>query len=220
MGSMMALEVREYPSISTRSNGMAASERPSRMASPLRPPANPAASTGTSRVLRDLATLTPFPPASVMLSGALCLWPSVRLGTTSVLATAALRVTVSIMPLPVLYSKIPPTVYHTPAARARPRDYDELGSTTRPMVADTISMPCASSDLVRRVRETPGHRLLRRVGRRVVLPFFRQRRDRHGLAHATPTSPERGRQRPRVQGEERGRPPLRALGPRCLHTHL
>src|SRR5215217_4802521 len=100
MGSMMAVEVPEYPSISTRSNGMAASERPSRMASPLRPPANPAASTGTSRVLKDLATLTPFPPASVMLSGALCLWPSVRLGTTSVLATAALRVTVSIMPLP------------------------------------------------------------------------------------------------------------------------
>src|SRR5215212_5628447 len=100
MGSMMAVEVREYPSISTRSNGMAASERPSRMASPLRPPANPVASTGTSRVLRDLATLIPFPPARVMLSGALCLWPSVRLGTTSVLATAALRVTVSIMPLP------------------------------------------------------------------------------------------------------------------------
>src|SRR5215210_6449911 len=100
IGSTIAVEVREYPSISTRSNGMAASERPSRMASPLRPPANPAARTGTSRVLRDLATLTPFPPASVMLSGALCLWPSVRLGTTSVLATAALRVTVSIMPLP------------------------------------------------------------------------------------------------------------------------
>src|SRR5215210_1234205 len=100
IGSTMAVEVRECPSISTRSNGMAASERPSRMASPLRPPANPAASTGTSRVRRDLATLTPFPPASVMLSGALCLWPSVRLGTTSVLATAALRVTVSIMPLP------------------------------------------------------------------------------------------------------------------------
>src|SRR5215210_694121 len=100
MGSTMAVEVRECPSISTRSNGMAASERPSRMASPLRPPANPAARTGTSRVRRALATLTPFPPASVMLSGALCLWPSVRLGTTSVLATAALRVTVSIMPLP------------------------------------------------------------------------------------------------------------------------
>src|SRR5215217_5639439 len=100
IGSTIAVEVREYPSISTRSNGMAASERPSRMASPLRPPANPAARTGTSRVLRDLATLTPFPPASVMLSGALCLCPSVRLGTTSVLATAALRVTVSIMPLP------------------------------------------------------------------------------------------------------------------------
>src|SRR5919112_2705581 len=104
MGSIMAVEVREYPSISTRSNGMAASERPSRMASPLRPPANPAARTGTSRVRKDLATLTPFPPASVMLSGALCLWPSVRLGTTSVLATAALRVTVSIMTLPTLSS--------------------------------------------------------------------------------------------------------------------
>src|SRR5919107_3824443 len=74
-----------------------------------RPPANPVARTGTSRVLRDLATLTPFPPASVMLSGALCLWPSVRLGTTSVLATAALRVTVSIMPLPTyLLSENPP----------------------------------------------------------------------------------------------------------------
>src|SRR5215210_5600170 len=100
MGSTMAVEVRECPFISTRSNGIAASDSPSRMASPLRPPANPAASTGTSRVRRDLATLTPFPPASVMLSGALCLWPSVRLGTTSVPATAALRVTVSIMPLP------------------------------------------------------------------------------------------------------------------------
>src|SRR5918995_1560740 len=118
IGSMMAVEVREYPSISTRSNGMAASERPSRMASPLRPPAKPAASTGTSRVLSDLATLTPFPPASVMLSGALCLWPSVRLGTTSVLATAALRVTVSIMPLPTyLLFEVPPTVYHTRCPR-------------------------------------------------------------------------------------------------------
>ena len=81
-------------------------------------------------------------------------------------------------------------------------------------------MSCASSDLVRRVRETPGHRRLRRVGRRVVLPFLRQRRDRHGLAHATPTSPERGRQCPRIQGEERRRPRLRALGPRCLRAHL
>src|SRR5215203_4010335 len=289
MGSMMAVEVPEYPSISTRSNGMAASERPSRMASPLRPPANPAASTGTSSVLRDLATLTPFPPASVMLSGALCLWPSVRLGTTSVLATAALRVTVSIMPFPTcrlfenplngipyplperglfvtllcekpglpellpidlddftepgshpgrvrqilyqvdialhvgtrvhetihaalrhkIYTLLPPARYSTIRTRAY-RDYDDPGSTTRSMVADTILMSCASSDLVRRVRETPGHRLPRRVGRRVVLPFFRQCRDRHGLAHATPTSPERGRQCPRIEGEERGRPRLRA----------
>src|SRR5215216_4863687 len=115
IGSMMAVEVREYPSISTRSNGMAASDMPSRMASPLRPPANPVASTGTSRVLRDRATLTPFPPASVMLSGALCLWPSVRLGTTSVLATAALRVTVSIMPLPtyLLIENPPNCIPHT-----------------------------------------------------------------------------------------------------------
>src|SRR5215213_5288310 len=117
---MMAVEVREYPSISTRSKGMAASERPSRMASPLRPPANPAARTGTSRVRRERATFTPLPPASVMVSGALCLWPRVRLGTTSVLATAALRVTVSIMtlPTPIFYSKIPPR-YTTSAARAR-----------------------------------------------------------------------------------------------------
>src|SRR5688500_16022428 len=99
-------------------------------------------------------------------------------------------------------------------------DYDESGSTTRSMVADTILMSCASSDLIRRVRETPSHRLLRRVGRRVVLPFFRQRRDRHGLAHATPTSPERGRQCTWIQGEERRRPCLQPLGPRCLRTHL
>src|SRR5215210_1337027 len=300
IGSTIAVEVREYRSIATRSNGMVASERPSRMASPLRPPANPVARTGTSRVLRDLATLTPFPPASVMLSGALCLWPSVRLGTTSVLATAALRVTVSIMPLPTcllfenplngipyplperglfvtllcekpglpdflpidlydeftepdsypgrvrqilyqvdialhvgtrvhetihavlrhkIYTLLPPV---SPCSKLRVpyRDYDDPGSTTRSMVADTILMSCASSDLVRRVRETPGHRLLRRVGRRVVLPYFRQCRDWHGLAHATPTSPERGRQCPRIQGEERGRPRLRALEPRCLRTHL
>src|SRR5215210_3698508 len=135
IGSTIAVEVREYPSISTRSNGMAASERPSRMASPLRPPANPAARTGTSRVLRDLATLTPFPPASVMLSGALCLWPSVRLGTTSVLATAALRVTVSIMPLPTyLLVENPPPRYTTPAARARPlrNPSSRLGRSPRP----------------------------------------------------------------------------------------
>src|SRR5215203_3129877 len=103
IGSTMAVEVRECPSISTRSNGMAASERPLRMASPLRPPANPAARTGTSRVRKDRATFTPFPPASVMLSGARWRWPSVRLGTTSVLATAALRVMVSIMPLPTYF---------------------------------------------------------------------------------------------------------------------
>src|ERR671917_115352 len=97
MGSTMAVEVRECPSISTRSKGMAASERPSLMASPLRPPANPAARTGTPRVRSERATLTPFPPASVTLSGALWRCPSVRLGTTSVRATAAFRVTVKIM---------------------------------------------------------------------------------------------------------------------------
>src|SRR3712207_5772419 len=97
MGSTMAVEVREWPSISTRSKGMAASERPSLMASPLRPPATPAARTGTSGARSRRATFLPFPPASVTLSGALCRCPSVRLGTTSVRATAVFRVTVNIM---------------------------------------------------------------------------------------------------------------------------
>src|ERR671916_639474 len=97
IGAMIAVEVRECPSISTRSKAIAASERPSLMASPLRPPANPAARTGTPRVRSERATLTPFPPASVTLSGALWRCPSVRLGTTSVRATAAFRVTVRIM---------------------------------------------------------------------------------------------------------------------------
>src|SRR4028119_1942119 len=97
IGSTMAVEVRECPSISTRSKGMAASDRPSLMASPLRPPANPVASTGTPKVRSERATFTPFPPASVTLSGALWRCPSVRLGTTSVRATAAFRVTVRIM---------------------------------------------------------------------------------------------------------------------------
>src|SRR5688572_14814714 len=182
MGSMMAVEVREYPSISTRSNGMAASERPSRMASPLRPPANPAASTGTSRVLRDLATLTPFPPANVMLSGALCLWPSVRLGTTSVLATAALRVTVRIMPLPtyLLFEKSPQR-YTTPAARARPSHNPSLREAGSPRPSSfklyeglaesdrsEASFPGRYSPLRRSAKALPGYRARpsRRASRR------------------------------------------------------
>src|SRR5215208_3911078 len=89
---MMAVEVREYPSISTRSKGIAAADRPSRIASPLRPPAKPVARTGTPKVLRLRATFMPLPPASVMLSGARWRCPRVRLGTTSVRATAAFKV--------------------------------------------------------------------------------------------------------------------------------
>src|ERR671920_117723 len=96
VGSTIAVDVRVGLRISTKSKGMAASLKPSRMVSPLRPPTSPVASTGTSRALRARATFMPLPPASATLSVARCLWPSVRLGTTSVRSTAALRVTVRI----------------------------------------------------------------------------------------------------------------------------
>src|SRR5918997_3077603 len=123
VGSTIAVDVRLGLRISTKSKGMAASLKPSRMVSPLRPPTSPVASTGTSRALRARATFMPLPPASATLSVARCLWPSVRLGTTRVRSTAALRVTVRITckHLPLSPEPLPKVLpLYTTTSRRRP----------------------------------------------------------------------------------------------------
>ena len=65
--------------------------------SPVEPPARPVAMTGCPRLLIARATLTPLPPAIVVWSTVRCLRPGVKFGTSSVLSSAALSVTVMIM---------------------------------------------------------------------------------------------------------------------------
>ena len=63
---------------------------------PVRPPASPVATTGTSSRLSARATLMPLPPASASTLLARCRWPSLKIGTVSERSSAALRVTVTI----------------------------------------------------------------------------------------------------------------------------
>src|SRR5215203_1051592 len=72
------------------------------------------------------------------------------------------------------------------------RGYDDSAPATRAPVAATILLSCFLRLWIREPRETSGHRLLRGAGDGVGLPFLRQRRDGHGLAHAAPAGPERG----------------------------
>ena len=63
---------------------------------PVRPPARPVATTGTSSRLSARATLMPLPPASARTLLARCRCPSLKIGTVSERSSAALRVTVTI----------------------------------------------------------------------------------------------------------------------------
>src|SRR5690242_7769657 len=94
---------------------------------PVRPPARPVATTGTSRRLSARATLIPLPPASVSPPLARCRWPLRKFGTVSVRSSAAFIVTVTIIGS--LSGDPPPHVVRGPAyipayasGQARPPD--------------------------------------------------------------------------------------------------
>ena len=63
---------------------------------PVRPPASPVATTGTSRIFSARATLIPLPPASVRTSLERWRKPIWNTGTVSVRSSAAFVVTVTI----------------------------------------------------------------------------------------------------------------------------
>jgi hypothetical protein len=67
---------------------------------PVAPPAKPVAITGCPSRLSARATFTPLPPGIVVWSTVRCRRPGVKFGTSSVLSSAALRVTVMIMRAP------------------------------------------------------------------------------------------------------------------------
>src|SRR5690348_15824403 len=83
----------------TKSLRIASVVSSSTMRVPVRPPARPVATTGTSSALSARATLIPLPPASVCAALARCRWPSWKFGTVSVRSSAALSVTVMIIAL-------------------------------------------------------------------------------------------------------------------------
>jgi hypothetical protein len=96
VGSTTAVEVRDSPPMRTKSMRKFSRCRPSMICWPARPPTRPVMTTGCPRDLSARAMLTPLPPGSVRLSLARCRKPVWKLGTVSVLSTAALGVTVMI----------------------------------------------------------------------------------------------------------------------------
>ena len=100
---------------------------------PVRPPASPVATTGTSRILSARATLMPFPPASVSTSLERWRKPIWNTGTVSVRSSAAFVVTVTITTRSPRRS--PPSVWRTTGPsrgnRRRRRSRPRRGSTTR-----------------------------------------------------------------------------------------
>src|ERR687893_760270 len=183
---------------------MPASLNPPRMVSPLRPPTSPLASTGTSRALRARATFIPLPPASATLSVARCLWPSVRLGTTRVRSTAALRVTVRITCNHLPFSPAPRLqvlpLYTTTSRRIPPRSLlPERPGARLPVFrppgqglrrALQWAAPCVARPAPRSPDETLARRRLARALWCRRLPDLRLARDRNGEPNAPPTGPE------------------------------
>src|SRR5947207_6202226 len=97
VGSTTAVEVRDSSAMRTKSLRIASPVSSSTMRVPVRPPASPVATTGTSSRFSARATLIPLPPARVSPPLARCRWPRWKLGTVSVRSRAALSVTVTIM---------------------------------------------------------------------------------------------------------------------------
>src|SRR5436189_121757 len=97
VGSTTAVEVRDSSAMRTKSLRIASSVSCSTRRVPVRPPASPVATTGTSSRFSARATLIPLPPARVSPPLARCRWPRWKLGTVSVRSRAALSVTVTIM---------------------------------------------------------------------------------------------------------------------------
>ena len=91
-----AVEVRDSPSMWTKSLRIASAVSCSTIRDPVPPPTSPVATTGTPSVLSARATLMPLPPARV--TPALARWrcPRWKFGTVRVRSIAALSVTVTI----------------------------------------------------------------------------------------------------------------------------
>ena len=97
VGSTTAVDVRDSPSMWTKSLRIASRVSASTMRLPVEPPTSPVATTGTPSAFNARATLMPLPPASVTPALARCRCPRWKLGTVSVRSIAALSVTVTII---------------------------------------------------------------------------------------------------------------------------
>src|SRR5215210_2469494 len=187
------------------------------MASPLRPPTRPAASTGTPSSRRARATFIPFPPASATPSGERWRCPIARLGTTSVRATAALRVTVRIMScLPFPRGAATETLAHCISylRGPHPRKRRLQGLQCPPC------RPAPPRRAAGRPREAfDRHRLPRPRGG-PGLPLYGRRDDRHRHPHPGPARPEPGPGGAALRGGPRGRGLVRALRGRRLRAHV
>jgi hypothetical protein len=106
VGSSTAVLVRDSSRIRTNELRIASPFRASTIRVPVAPPASPVAITGWPRRLIARATLTPLPPGIVTWSTVRCRRPGVKLGTSSVLSSAGLSVTVMI----ILGAGLPPVV--------------------------------------------------------------------------------------------------------------
>ena len=96
VGSTTAVDVRDSAAIRTKSLRIASEVSSSMIRVPVRPPASPVATTGTSRIFSARATLIPLPPASVSTSLERWRKPIWKTGTVSVRSSAAFVVTVTI----------------------------------------------------------------------------------------------------------------------------
>jgi hypothetical protein len=99
VGSTTAVDVRDSPSIGTKSLRIASEASSCTIRLPVSPPARPVVTTGTRSSFSARATLIPLPPASARLELARWRWPRWKFGTVSVRSIAAFRVTVTIIVL-------------------------------------------------------------------------------------------------------------------------
>ena len=93
---MTARLVRVSAAIRTKSQSTDSSASCARKRSPVGPPARPEAITGRPSSPSARATLTPLPPAALLVSTARWRWPWRKFGTAMVRSIAALSVTVRI----------------------------------------------------------------------------------------------------------------------------
>src|SRR5437763_2384486 len=179
----------------TKSLRIASAVSSSTIRVPVRPPASPVATTGTSRHLSARAMLIPFPPARVRPSLARWRCPGRKFGTVSVRSIAAFRVTVTSTsgdPAPDVFHGlpyIPPHPGREAGSRDRARGHERAPAEQAAVLVDgNLAEPLASLDGQAR---RPGHKrtLHERVGDADVAEHRTLREEPHR------TAPEAGRGR-------------------------